>query len=391
MVYTSRVPGTRLSSVSRLCATFASACPSMAGSSLHRVSAITGTSSMPFGLTNGWPTPTPGGIQSWLEYTWLYRRTMAGWRSTPTVYSTVSTAMPGREIEYTCLTPSISDNFFSSGKLTSCSTWRASAPGNGTNTLAMVTSICGSSSCGVTSTATRPSNRPRMARIGVSGLSWKRAAKRPEMPSLPVSAISALLCGVEFGQRLRGAHRIGGHAFALRQAGQHFDPVAAAFADAHLTQQQAVFAQHIHAGQFTALPERALRQPKRAGAAGTGRETHRGDLAGHQRAGIGRQLDAHGHAVRVGMGTGIHEHLRGGQHATVGQGDVGLRRGAQRRRHALRHLHLDAEAARIEHAQQRLAGRHAFARLHQALRHHAGERRAHLGVIGLLRRLRHLR
>ena len=71
----------------------------VSGSSDHSVSAITGTSSMPFGLTSGWPTPVPAGSQSALENTWLYRRTIAGWRSTPTVYSTVSTAMPGRLIE----------------------------------------------------------------------------------------------------------------------------------------------------------------------------------------------------------------------------------------------------------------------------------------------------
>ena len=77
---------------------------------------------MPLGLTSGWPMPMPRGIQSWLENTWLYSRTSAGCRSTPTAYSTVSTAMPGRLIEYTCLTPSISDSFCSSGKLTNCST-----------------------------------------------------------------------------------------------------------------------------------------------------------------------------------------------------------------------------------------------------------------------------
>ena len=60
---------------------------------------MTGTSSMPFGFTIGWPTPTPCGSQSWLENTWLYRRTSAGWRCTPTSYSTVITAMPGRLIE----------------------------------------------------------------------------------------------------------------------------------------------------------------------------------------------------------------------------------------------------------------------------------------------------
>ena len=44
------------------------------------------------------------------------------------------------------------------------------APGNGTKTLANVTSICGSSSRGVTSTAKTPSNRAATASSGVSSL-----------------------------------------------------------------------------------------------------------------------------------------------------------------------------------------------------------------------------
>jgi hypothetical protein len=48
--------------------------------------------------------------------------------------------------------------------------------------LAMVTSICGSSSRGVINTATRPSRKPAIASTGVSGFATKALASRPEMP-----------------------------------------------------------------------------------------------------------------------------------------------------------------------------------------------------------------
>ena len=71
MVYTSRVPGMRLISVSSECATSASWVGPVAGSLDQSVSAITGTSSMPLGLMIGWPTPVPAGNQSRFENTWL--------------------------------------------------------------------------------------------------------------------------------------------------------------------------------------------------------------------------------------------------------------------------------------------------------------------------------
>jgi hypothetical protein len=54
--------------------------------------------------------------------------------------------------------PAICDSTCSAGVATSDSTSRAEAPGNGMNTLAMVTLICGSSSRGVTMIANRPSS-----------------------------------------------------------------------------------------------------------------------------------------------------------------------------------------------------------------------------------------
>ena len=96
---------------------------------------------MPMGLIIGSITPNPEGRQSRLEYTALYKRTMASLRGTPTLYCTVKMATPGRDTEYKCSTPSISPNTCSIGEATRCSICEALAPGAGTMTLAIVTSI----------------------------------------------------------------------------------------------------------------------------------------------------------------------------------------------------------------------------------------------------------
>ncbi len=137
---------------------------------------------MPLGLTSGRPTPRFPGNQSWLENTALYRRTMDRVRSSPTSNSTVSTDRPGREAEYMCSTPSISERTCSADVVTSCSTSLALAPGKGTKTLAKVTSICGSSSRGVTATAKRPSRKPVRASNGVISESRNLPAMVPEIP-----------------------------------------------------------------------------------------------------------------------------------------------------------------------------------------------------------------
>ena len=132
-----------------------------------------GTSSTPLGLTMGGSTPSPGGNQSALAPTASYKRTTAAWRGTPTLNCTVSTATPGRDMLITCSTSLICDSTCSAGVATMASTSRALAPGNGTITLAMVTSICGSSSRGVTSTANRPSRKATSASKGVICARWK--------------------------------------------------------------------------------------------------------------------------------------------------------------------------------------------------------------------------
>ena len=121
----------------------------------------------------GSPTPSSGDTQSRLAASVSHRRTIASVRGTPTLNCTVSTAMPGRETEYTCSMPGICASTCSAGAATSDSTSRTEAPGNGTKTLAIVTLICGSSSRGVTRTAKTPSSRATSASSGVSAESWK--------------------------------------------------------------------------------------------------------------------------------------------------------------------------------------------------------------------------
>ncbi len=137
---------------------------------------------MPFGLTSGSPTPSSGGSQSRCDRIVSCRRTTASLRGTPTLNWTVTIACPGRDTDHTCSRPWICDSTCSAGMATSCSTSAADAPGNGTRTLAIVTSICGSSSRGVTATANRPSISAINATSGVSRECRKKPAMRPEMP-----------------------------------------------------------------------------------------------------------------------------------------------------------------------------------------------------------------
>ena len=65
-VKTSRVPRTRLSAISSVCATSPSSV-ALFRPSLDSVSVMTGTSSMPIGRTRGCPTPSPAGAQSCRE------------------------------------------------------------------------------------------------------------------------------------------------------------------------------------------------------------------------------------------------------------------------------------------------------------------------------------
>ena len=126
-----------------------------------------GTSSIPLGLMMGSRTPRFLGSQSALSRKVSCRRTSASVCGTPTLNCTVITAMPGRESDITCSIPAICASTCSAGIATICSTSATLAPGNGISTFAMVTSICGSSSRGVTSTANAPSSKAISANKGV--------------------------------------------------------------------------------------------------------------------------------------------------------------------------------------------------------------------------------
>jgi hypothetical protein len=85
------------------------------------------------------------------------------------------------------------------------------------NTSAMVTSICGSSSRGVTSVAKMPISNATSASSGVICELAKRRAIRPETP---ITLLARLVGGF---QRDRGLHRIEDDALASPQTRQHFD------------------------------------------------------------------------------------------------------------------------------------------------------------------------
>ena len=166
-VCTSRVPLTRLSSTSMLCATRSKSRAPVSVSLLNSVKVTMGTSSIPLGLMMGSNTPRFFGSQSLLERSVSCRRTKASVRGTPTLNCTVNTANPGRDKDMTCSVPAICESTCSAGVATICSTSATLAPGKGISTLAMVTLICGSSSRGVTSTANAPSNKAINANSGV--------------------------------------------------------------------------------------------------------------------------------------------------------------------------------------------------------------------------------
>ena len=138
---------------------------------------------MPFGRTSGSPTLSSGGSQSLCERIVSCSRTMASVRGTPTLYWTVISAWPGRDTDQTCSSPGICESTCSAGIAISVSTSFADAPGNATKTLAIVTSICGSSSRGVTITANAPAITSTIAISGVSCDERKKRAMRPETPS----------------------------------------------------------------------------------------------------------------------------------------------------------------------------------------------------------------
>src|SRR5512138_3395529 len=204
---------------------------------------------MPIGLISGGPTPRPRGSQAACALTTSYRRTSASVRGTPTLNCTVSTTTPGRETDITCSTPVIWLSACSAGVVTICSTSRTDAPANGTNTLAIVTLICGSSSRGVTSRATTPSSRMTSASSGVICALWKYATMRPDGPRRSLSTVVSA--------HPRRSLRIERDAFARGHAAEDLDLAAGVAAGPHLAQQgPAVGADHVHDRELGAAHQR---------------------------------------------------------------------------------------------------------------------------------------
>ena len=102
--------------------------------------------------------------------------------------------MPGRETEKTWSTPVMRESTCSPGVATRFSTSLLEAPGKGTTTLAMVTSIWGSSSRGVTMTANNPRSSSTRASRGVMGDAWKVWAIRPEIPMSVSARMNRAIC-----------------------------------------------------------------------------------------------------------------------------------------------------------------------------------------------------
>src|SRR4029078_8282225 len=171
-------------------------------------------------------------------------------RGTPTSNWTVSTAIPGRDTENTCSTPAIWASTCSAGVEISVSTSFAEAPGNGMNTFAIVTLICGSSSRGVPATAKSPASRATSAMSGVRRASWKNRAMRPERP-------------MALGRRRAqaSAHRLERDALARLEAGKHFDDfLVAGRPEPHLAQlRQGRAGPHAHRGHLAAPHDRLAR------------------------------------------------------------------------------------------------------------------------------------
>src|SRR5690606_19116956 len=235
---------------------------------------------------------------------------MASRRATPTSNCTVRMAMPGRDIEYTSSTPASSLITCSAGVATRLSTSATLAPGKGTNTLAKVTSICGSSSLGVISTANRPSSKPVSAISGVSSEAWNCAAMRPAIPKRLLSI--GLLPG---GQLLQYDAGIAGDDLAGDEAGQYLDLVAEDASGAHLGQARRVAVEAVYGGQFLALQHGAGRHGEHLAAAGDQLDARKHARVDAVDAGI--QFGADTEAVAAGFGVGKHGDVIAGQARAV--------------------------------------------------------------------------
>jgi hypothetical protein len=145
------------------------------------VSVRNGTSSMvsrrtigvraPVGMSSGWAA------SSW----WILTR--LGSCGSFTLKRTVINAIPGRLTLYRYSTPARPHKRRSSGVVSWLSTSFGLAPGYGTMRSTIGTMICGSSSRGVSTTASTPSSSDAKTMSGVSLLRRKVLARRPARPN----------------------------------------------------------------------------------------------------------------------------------------------------------------------------------------------------------------
>src|SRR5579875_1009765 len=100
----------------------------------------------------------------------------------PTLKRTVTRDWPGWLAEYTYFTPGIPQTSFSIGVVTRSSTSLALAPGIVTKTSIIGTTICGSSSRGVSRMAKAPTRMAKIITRGVNFELMKARARRPASP-----------------------------------------------------------------------------------------------------------------------------------------------------------------------------------------------------------------
>src|SRR5690606_24761601 len=305
---------------------------------------------------------------------------MASRRATPTSNCTVRMAMPGRDIEYTSSTPASSLITCSAGVATRLSTSATVAPGNGTNTLAKVTSIWGSSSFGVIRTANNPSNSPVNAISGVSSEDWNCAAMRPAMPKRLLSI--GLLPG---GNLVYCGAGVAGNDLARHQAGQDFDLVAQDAAGAHLGQAWRVAIKSVYGGQFLASQHGTGGHSEHFAAAGD-----QLDACEHARVDAvdaGIQFSADAEAVAAGLGVGKHGDVIAGQARAVIQYHGQAALAAYGVNITLWHGGGDANAIQRQAGGQRLARRGQLANFSATVGKNAGVRGNQLRIGELLARL----
>src|SRR3954469_13440909 len=154
----------------------------------------------------------------------------------------------------------------SSGVVSWPSTSPGLAPGNGTITSTIGTTICGSSSRGVSATAPRPSRIDAITIKGVSLLERNARARRPAGPS------GAWCRSPDIGHLDRRAVDdpawIFDHQLTRAQAGADRDAVVLGLAQREPAQLGAALAGDEYAGEIAALDQRGAWHPERLAAAG---------------------------------------------------------------------------------------------------------------------------